>query len=142
LPSGATLNVPPGSVGENLFKFLSGTETGSKTFVFDGLTFDTGRATLDAKSQETIAAVAGILKEFPAVTVALDGYTDNLGAARSNVRLSEARAQTVMAALAAAGIDASRLKSAGHGADKPLADNGTPEGRAQNRRTELTATKN
>jgi outer membrane protein OmpA-like peptidoglycan-associated protein len=142
LPSGATLNVPPGSVGENLFKFLSGTETGSKTFVFDGLTFDTGRATLDAKSQETIAAVAGILKEFPAVTVALDGYTDNLGAARSNVRLSEARAKEVMAALAAAGIDTARLTAAGHGDAKPIADNGTPDGRAQNRRTELTATKN
>jgi OmpA-OmpF porin, OOP family len=142
LPSGATLTVPPGSVGENLFKFLTGPETGSKTFVFDGLTFDTGRATLDAKSQETITAISSILKEFPTVTAALDGYTDNQGSPRSNLRLSEARAKTVMEALTAAGVEAARVTSAGHGIDKPVADNNTPEGRAQNRRTELTATKN
>lgn len=141
LPSGATLTVPPGSVGENLFKFLTGPETGSKTFVFDGLTFDTGRATLDGPSQATIAAIATILKEFPTVTAALDGYTDNQGSPASNLRLSQARAKTVMEALAAAGVDAARLTSAGHGVDKPIADNATAEGRAQNRRTELTATK-
>lgn len=142
LPSGATLTVPPGSVGENLFKFLTGPETGSKTFVFDGLTFDSGRATLDAQSQATIGAIASILKEFPTVTAALDGYTDNQGSPGSNLRLSQARAQTVREALTAAGVDAARLTSAGHGIDKPIADNSTPEGRAQNRRTELTATKN
>jgi OmpA-OmpF porin, OOP family len=142
LPSGATLTVPPGSVGENLFKFLTSAETGSKTFVFDGLTFDSGRATLDANSQATITAIASILKEFPTVTAALDGYTDNQGSPGSNLRLSQARAQTVREALAAAGVDAARLTSAGHGIDKPIADNNTPEGRAQNRRTELTATKN
>jgi outer membrane protein OmpA-like peptidoglycan-associated protein len=142
LPSGATLNVPPGSVGENLFEFLSGPETGTKTFLFDGLTFDTGRATLDPKSQETIAAIASILKEFPSVAVTIDGYTDNLGSQGSNLRLSERRAKTAMDALVSAGVETARMKWAGHGDAKPIADNGTEEGRAQNRRTELTATKN
>jgi outer membrane protein OmpA-like peptidoglycan-associated protein len=142
LPSGSVLSVPPGSVGENLYNFLAGEEAGSTTFLFDGLTFESGRATLDARSQETIAAIAEILKAFGTVTVSVDGYTDNTGSREANLRLSEARAQQVMAALAAAGIDASRMAAAGHADDSPVADNATEEGRAQNRRTELTATKN
>lgn len=142
LPSGATLNVPPGSVGENLFKFLSGSETGSKTFLFDGLKFETGRATLDPSSQATITAIADILKEFKTVTVSVDGFTDNKGSKGANLRLSERRAQAVMSALGAAGVEAGRIKAVGHGDGKPIADNGTEEGRSQNRRTELTATKN
>jgi OmpA-OmpF porin, OOP family len=142
LPSGTVLTVPPGSVGENLFNFLSGNETGSKTFLFDGLTFETGSATLDADSQATIAAISEILKEFGAATVSVDGYTDNTGLREANLRLSESRARQVMAALAAAGIDASRMTAAGHADDNPVASNDTEEGRAQNRRTELTATKN
>jgi outer membrane protein OmpA-like peptidoglycan-associated protein len=142
LPSGTVLTVPPGSVGENLFKFLTGAETGSKTFLFDGLTFDPGKATLDERSQATIGAIAGILKEFGAVSVSVDGYTDNTGATAANQRLSEARARTVLEALAAAGVDAGRITAVGHGDENPVADNATDEGRSQNRRTELTATKN
>jgi outer membrane protein OmpA-like peptidoglycan-associated protein len=142
LPSGTVLTVPPGSVGENLYNFLVSTETGSKTFLFDGLTFESGSATLDASSQTTIVAIAEILKAFGAATVSVDGYTDNTGSREANLRLSEARAQQVMAALADAGIDASRMTAAGHADESPVADNDTEEGRAQNRRTELTATKN
>ena len=142
LPTGSVLSVPPGSVGENLYNFLTSAETGSKTFLFDGLTFDTGSATLSANSQATITAIAEILNAFGTVTVSVDGYTDNVGATESNLALSQARAQAVLAALTAAGVDASRITAAGHGDDKPIADNGTDEGRAQNRRTELTATKN
>jgi outer membrane protein OmpA-like peptidoglycan-associated protein len=142
LPSGTVLTVPPGSVGENLYNFLTSAETGSKTFLFDGLTFESGRATLDANSQSTITAIADILKEFGAVSVSVDGYTDNTGSRDANLRLSEARAQAVLSALSAAGVDASRMAAAGHADDSPVADNGTEEGRAQNRRTELTATKN
>jgi outer membrane protein OmpA-like peptidoglycan-associated protein len=142
LPSGSVLTVPPGSVGENLFTFLVGEEAGSKTFLFDGLTFESGSAMLDQSSQTTIAAIAEILKEFGAVTVSVDGYTDNTGSREANLRLSEARAQQVMSALAAAGIDASRMTAAGHADGNPVAGNDTEEGRAQNRRTELTATKN
>jgi outer membrane protein OmpA-like peptidoglycan-associated protein len=142
MPSGNVLTVAPGSVGENLYNFLVSAETGSKTFLFDGLTFDAGSATLDASSQATISAIAEILKEFGTVTVSVDGYTDNTGPREGNVRLSEERAQAVLTALSAAGVDAARMAAHGHGDDSPVADNGTEEGRAQNRRTELTATKN
>lgn len=142
LPTGEVLSVPTGSVGENLYNFLTGVETGSKTFLFDGLTFDSGSATLSADSQTTVTAISGILNAFGAVTVSVDGYTDNTGAPAVNLQLSEARANAVRDALVAAGIDASRIAAAGHGEDKPVADNATEEGRAQNRRTELTATKN
>lgn len=142
LPSGTVLTVPPGSVGENLYNFLIGAETGSKTFLFDGLTFESGSATLDANSQSTITAIAEILKAFGAVTVSVDGYTDNTGSREANVQLSQARAQAVLSALSEAGVDAARMTATGHGDDSPVADNGTEEGRAQNRRTELTAAKN
>jgi OOP family OmpA-OmpF porin len=142
LPSGTVLTVPPGSVGENLYNFLIGTESGSKTFLFDGLTFESGSMTPDANSQSTIAVIAEILREFATATVSVDGYTDNTGSRAANLRLSEARAQQVMAALATAGIDVSRMTAAGRADDSPVADNATEEGRAQNRRTELTATKN
>ena len=142
LPTGEVLSVPPGSVGENLYNFLTGAETGSKMFLFDGLTFDSGSATLSADSQTTVVAIAEILNAFGAVTISVDGYTDNTGAPAVNLQLSEARANAVRDALVAAGVDASRIAAAGHGEDKPVADNGTEDGRAQNRRTELTATKN
>jgi outer membrane protein OmpA-like peptidoglycan-associated protein len=141
LPGGTTLSVPPGSVGEQLFQFLSGSEGGSKTFLFDGLTFDSGQAGLDERSQATISAIAEILNAYGATTVSVDGYTDNLGSPAANQRLSAERAQAVADALSAAGVAADRMVTAGHGDANPVADNGTEEGRAQNRRTELTATK-
>ena len=141
LPSGVAVEVPAGSVGDNLFKFVTGSDTGSKTFLFDGLTFDTGKATLDASSRATINTIAGIMNEFKTVTASVDGYTDNSGDKAANLALSKARAEAVMQMLVAGGIDASRITAVGHGDDKPVADNGTEEGRAQNRRTELTATK-
>jgi outer membrane protein OmpA-like peptidoglycan-associated protein len=133
--------VTPGSVGEQLFNFLSGGETGAKTFVFDGLTFETGSANLTAESNATVEAVMQILKAFPAVSVSIDGYTDNTGGAGANRRLSEARAKTVADKLIAGGVEAKRVAFKGHGADAPIADNATPEGQEKSRRVEITAKK-
>jgi outer membrane protein OmpA-like peptidoglycan-associated protein len=84
-----------------------------------------------------VAEVVKLLQASPALRLAVEGHTDNAGTPAHNQQLSEARAQAVVAALAAQGIATSRLQAAGFGQTKPLADNATETGRAQNRRVEL-----
>jgi outer membrane protein OmpA-like peptidoglycan-associated protein len=141
LPGGVKLSVNPGSIGEQLFNFLNGSETGAKTFVFDGLTFETGSANLTAESNATVEAITQILKAFPTAKVSVDGYTDNTGGLRANQRLSEARAKTVADKIIAGGVEGARVSFKGHGPEKPIADNATAEGQEKNRRVELTAMK-
>lgn len=140
LPGGVELTVPPGSIGEQVFKFLSSADAAPQKFTFDNLNFETGSAILTAESKATVDAITAILKAFPTAKATLDGYTDNQGNARANQRLSEARARTVADSMITAGIEAGRLSAIGHGANDPTADNSTEEGRAQNRRIELTIT--
>jgi OOP family OmpA-OmpF porin len=72
------------------------------------------------------------------VHVTVAGYTDGVGTAEYNQKLSERRAQIVYTYLTSHGIDASRLEGPiGHGMNDPIGDNSTDAGRAQNRRTEL-----
>ena len=78
-----------------------------------------------------------LLREDPALRLSIDGHTDASGDAAHNLRLSEARARSVVAALTGQGIDAARLEAKGHGQSRPVADNATDDGRAKNRRVEL-----
>jgi len=78
-----------------------------------------------------------LLQDDPALKLSIDGHTDATGAAERNRTLSKERAEAVRAALLAKGIAAERLSAQGFGPDKPLADNGSEEGRAKNRRVEL-----
>jgi outer membrane protein OmpA-like peptidoglycan-associated protein len=85
-------------------------------------------------------AVHALLKSTPALKLAINGHTDNRGPDAYNKTLSERRAAAVRAALIARGLpgkEASRVVSGGFGAAEPIADNGTEEGRARNRRVEL-----
>jgi photosynthetic reaction center cytochrome c subunit len=141
LPSGASLNVPAGSIGEQLFKFLSSNEATPRSFVFDNLFFNTGSAALTAESKATTDTIAEILKAFPNVVGTIDGYTDNRGRPAANLSLSKFRAQTVFDGLVAQGVTAGRLSHDGFGDAKPIGDNATDAGRAVNRRIELTVTK-
>lgn len=99
--------------------------------------FDTGKADLKADGQATVKEIAAMLRTAPALKLGIEGHTDNVGNAAANKALSEARAKSVAAAVAAAGIPATRLVAAGHGAEKPIADNRSEEGRAKNRRVDL-----
>ena len=99
--------------------------------------FDTGKATIKPESQPVINEIVALLKDNPDLKVSIEGHTDNVGDAKLNKTLSEQRAAAVLAAIVAQGVDARRLKSAGFGKDKPIADNKTEEGRAKNRRVEL-----
>lgn len=103
--------------------------------------FNTGKATLsDARKEETsgrLDAIKDILKNYPNAKFAINGYTDNVGNSKANLKLSEARAKVVMDALIAKGVNQANLTSKGFGDKNPVKSNATAEGRAENRRTEI-----
>jgi len=106
-------------------------------FVALYINFDTGKSDLKADGQATVREIATMLQSASSLRIGIEGHTDNVGQAATNKTLSERRAQSVMAAIVAAGIDAKRLTAAGFGQEKPVADNRGEEGRAKNRRVEL-----
>lgn len=104
----------------------------------DTINFATGRAEIAAESRGFLDRIAGVAKtcDGPVITVA--GHTDSVGNEASNVRLSTARAEAVRDYLANAGFAADRIAAVGYGSAQPVADNGTAEGRAKNRRIAFT----
>ena len=103
-----------------------------------GILFDTGRATIRDESKGELQSVGDLLKQQPALRLEIQGHTDNVGTTESNRRLSEARAAAVKQYLVSNfGVAGDRLLTAGLGDTKPVGDNKTDEGRAQNRRVEL-----
>ena len=101
------------------------------------INFDTDKATLRADAQPIVAEIGKLLQNDPGLRLSIEGHTDNTGTAAHNQELSTARARSVLGALVGLGIDPSRLQSKGWGQDKPVADNTSEDGRAQNRRVEL-----
>jgi len=143
LPSGVELNLPEFGVENKLIAFIEDVNTpvDEKTwFTFDRLIFETGKAALMPESQEQLKNIAEILKAYPKVSIKLGGYTDNVGDPQANLLLSQQRAEAVMADLVKLGIDAKRLQAEGYGQEHPVADNGTEDGRAKNRRIDLRVT--
>ncbi len=102
-----------------------------------GIHFDTGKATIQPDSDETLRQVVTLLQANPDLKLRIEGHTDAQGNAAANQTLSEKRAQAIVAWLVNHGIDAGRLKTQGFGQGKPVADNSTEDGRAKNRRVEL-----
>jgi OmpA-OmpF porin, OOP family len=143
LPDGTEINVPQYGVENKLIAFLS---DGSKPvdkdtwFDFDRLLFDTNSATLQPASDDQLHDIAEILKAYPAVKIKIGGYTDNTGDATANLKLSQDRANNVMAELEKLGIVSDRLEAQGYGEDHPVADNSTEEGRQKNRRISMRVT--
>jgi outer membrane protein OmpA-like peptidoglycan-associated protein len=106
-------------------------------FIALSVNFDTGKATIKADSTGILDSAAAALKAAAAIKVEVGGHTDNAGTPEGNLRLSQERAQAVMAALVQRGIAAARMTAKGYGQATPVADNRTEEGRAKNRRVEL-----
>ncbi|MEY4539107.1 MAG: hypothetical protein RLZZ306_864 [Bacteroidota bacterium] len=141
LPDGSEIEVPEGSLEDQIVKFIQddSQKVDKKTwFNFDRLLFDTGKSTLKAESKEQIEKTVAILKAFPKVKIKIGGYTDNVGNADSNMKLSAERATVVMDAIVAGGIDKSRLESEGYGDKNPVSTNETEEGKAMNRRIAIS----
>ena len=102
--------------------------------------FETNRYDIKPESEPELNEVVQLLKENPTLRIQISGHTDNSGKPADNRTLSENRAKAVTNYLVAKGIAPGRLSAKGFGDTQPVADNATPEGRARNRRTELTVT--
>jgi len=102
-----------------------------------GINFDVDKATIKPESMGTLNMIVQVLKDNPDVKFEIDGHTDNSGTAPHNLTLSQQRAEAVKSQLISMGVDASRLASKGFGDTKPIGDNATLEGKANNRRVEF-----
>ena len=112
--------------------------TETEIVILQQVQFDTGKATIKKVSNELLDEVAGVLKEHPEITkIEVQGHTDPRGGRAYNIKLSQARAESVTKALVQRGIEAERLTSKGYGPDVPIADNDTDEGRQKNRRVQF-----
>jgi OOP family OmpA-OmpF porin len=102
-----------------------------------GVSFATNSAELVGESDKILTEMAEILKRYPDQRVEVAGHTDSQGSAVYNRKLSALRANAVREYLVEKGVNTDMLTSNGYGEEKPIADNGTAEGRAMNRRVEL-----
>ena len=107
-------------------------------FAAKNVFFATGSYKLLPKSFKSLDEVVKLLKEDETLMIDIDGHTDAQGSDESNQVLSDNRAGAVKTYFVSKGISETRLKSAGYGETKPVADNTTAAGRAKNRRTEMT----
>lgn len=109
-----------------------------QTIALRNIFFNTASAALLPESNAELLKLQRLLETNLTLKVEVGGHTDNAGDDASNQKLSDARANAVRDHLIAAGIEAARITAKGYGETKPVADNTTEQGRAQNRRTEIT----
>jgi outer membrane protein OmpA-like peptidoglycan-associated protein len=103
-----------------------------------GILFDTGKSEVKPESRPALEQIAKLLAQDPALRLLVVGHTDMTGSLEANMKLSQARAESVVSALVAQhGVAAARLRGYGVGPLAPVATNDTEEGRAKNRRVEL-----
>jgi outer membrane protein OmpA-like peptidoglycan-associated protein len=108
-----------------------------KEFILKGVHFESSSAALTPDSYPVLDEVIRSLLAYPEVNVEIRGYTDSQGPASFNLDLSGRRADSVKQYLVNAGIDPARVVTKGFGEADPIADNNSPQGRAQNRRIEF-----
>jgi outer membrane protein OmpA-like peptidoglycan-associated protein len=107
---------------------------------FNNVFFETNAATLLSNSNVELNALVNYLQATPKASILIEGHTDNTGQASNNLILSTKRAESIAQYLINKGISNSRISTKGLGDTKPIADNNTEKGRAQNRRTSFTIT--
>lgn len=115
---------------------LKNIAVGSK-IVLRNIFFDFDKATLRPESTAELERLIKLLTDVPSMKIEIGGHTDSKGSDEYNMKLSAARAESVVNYLATHGVDKGRLSSKGYGETKPMADNNTEEGRQLNRRTEF-----
>jgi outer membrane protein OmpA-like peptidoglycan-associated protein len=106
--------------------------------ILDLIYFKTGKAIIERKSNKLLNNVASVLTNHPEIKkIRIEGHTDSQGSDSVNKKLSQDRAEAVANYLSKQGISADRLEPIGFGEEKPIADNLTKAGRAENRRVEF-----
>jgi outer membrane protein OmpA-like peptidoglycan-associated protein len=105
--------------------------------IVNGIKFDVNKATLKPESMGPINEIYQLMIDNPTINFSVEGHTDSDGDDSNNQTLSEARGKTVMNKLISMGISSERLKSTGFGENKPIDNNTTSEGKANNRRVEF-----
>jgi len=103
------------------------------------LKFDTGKASLKPEGESLLTKLAGVLKKYPENRISISGHTDNVGRASDNLALSQRRAESVKAYILSQGVQSRCVLTAtGYGDEKPVGNNKTVAGKAENRRVELS----
>ena len=110
-------------------------ETGE--FTTRGIFFDFNSADLRGESTPVLEQIQSTMEEHSELRIVIEGHTDSVGDEETNQELSERRAQAVVRYLEEHSIDGARMTAVGKGEGEPVADNDTPEGRAENRRVVL-----
>ncbi|MDO4946197.1 MAG: OmpA family protein [Fibrobacter sp.] len=106
----------------------------------DGVTFKSGKATLESNAKKILKSIAKKLvenDEYKDLKIVIQGHTDNVGKEKTNTKLSQQRAESVMKELTKAGVKKDRIKAIGMGPTCPVDDNSTADGRENNRRIEM-----
>jgi OmpA-OmpF porin, OOP family len=116
---------------------LNNLEIGSK-IIIDNILFETDKSLILDTSFPILDKIISELNKNPKLKLEISGHTDNTGTDIHNQNLSENRAKAVVDYLTGNGIDKERLTYKGYGSTKPMADNSTEEGKAKNRRVEIT----
>jgi flagellar motor protein MotB len=111
-------------------------EVGAKV-VLNNIFFEVAKSTLTPASYKELDNVVRMLNETPGLRIEISGHTDNSGSKDLNLRLSKARAKSVVDYLIARGIATNRLEYKGYGPEQPIAPNNTEAGKSQNRRVEF-----
>lgn len=128
--------MPSGQVTVDAKAIGQGLQAEGKIALY-GVRFDTGKTELKPESAAQLDQMAAVLKAQPTAKVFIVGHTDNVGSLDANLKLSQGRAQAVVAALTQRGIAANRLQAHGSANYSPVASNASEDGRAKNRRVEM-----
>jgi len=132
------VKLPENGAAARLLAFVRNPEANTTAwFSMDQIAFDSGSATLRPESQAQLDNIATVLTSCPSIHLDIAGFTDNVGSAASNLRLSQKRAGSVVAQLVNKGIPRDRLTAEGYGEEDAIADNSIEQGRAQNRRVAM-----
>lgn len=110
-----------------------------KPVTIEGANFDTNSAKLKHTADKKLNEVVDFAAKYKESNLAVSGHTDSTGSAKLNQKLSEKRAASVKAFLVKKGVAADRITTRGESASRPVADNKTKAGRAQNRRVEINS---
>lgn len=106
-------------------------------WAINSINFDSGKAVIKPQYFNQLDEIASVMNSNPGLRVTIEGHTDSDGDEAYNQKLSEQRAQSVLDYLIKADVDQARLRAVGMGESKPIADNKSSSGKAQNRRIEF-----